>query len=606
MALDRRKFLSSTALAACAAPWSASGAAAAPGDALKAVFDTIYAEDLRNHPQRATALGLDKGVHAELKARLDDNSPAGKAAEKALVLDQLARLKALDGKALSGADRVNYDTVVYTKQSLARIQTFDFGGPGGVGPSPYTITQQSGAYQFVPDFLDTKHTIDNAADADAYLARLEAFAGQLDDDTGSMAHEVGLGVVPPDFLLDLTLEQLGKIRVPADQSGLVASIVRRAKAKGLSDSYGVKAAAIYTDKIAPALERQFAAVTKVRATAGHDSSLRGTKDGASYYAASLHYYTTTNFSPEEVHRLGLEQGKEISARLDAELKKQGLAKGSVGARMSALSADPRYLYPNTDAGKIQIIAFCNDRLAAVRPKLPQAFKRLPPYTFEVRRVPVSIEAGAPAAYSQPPAIDGSRPGIVYFSLRDSAEWPRFELATTVFHEGLPGHQLETGLALSDAGLPLLRKIISFSGYAEGWGLYAEQLADEMGMHEADPIGRIGYLKWMLFRAQRCVVDTGLFHYGWSREKAIQSFIDVCGDAPGSAAREVERYCALPGQACSYKIGHTVWSRGRERAAKALGARYDIKDFHEAGLGCGRVPLDILDSVIDAYVKSKAA
>jgi uncharacterized protein (DUF885 family) len=160
--------------------------------------------------------------------------------------------------------------------------------------------------------------------------------------------------------------------------------------------------------------------------------------------------------------------------------------------------------------------------------------------------------------------------------------------------------------LSNASLPLLRKIISFSGYGEGWGLYAEQLADEMGMHDDNPIGRIGYLKWMLFRAQRCVVDTGLFHLGWSREKAIASFVTVCGNAPGSAAREVERYCALPGQACSYKIGHTVWARGRDRAQKALGAKYDIKDFHEAGLACGRVPLDVLDSVIDGYIKTRSA
>ena len=605
MALDRREFLSSTALAASAALWTTTNALAAPGDALKALFDAIYAEDIRNNPEQATRLGLDRGANADLKSRLNDNSPAGIAATKARTAEQLARLKAFDPLSLSGTDRMNYDTVLYTKQSQARLQGFDFGGPGGVGPSPYVISQQSGAYQAVPDFLDTKHTIESGVDADAYLARLEAFAGMLDNDTDRMRHDSGLGVVPPDFLLDLTLEQLGKIRLPADQSGLVTSITRRAHAKGLSDTYGLKATAIYKDKIAPALERQFAAVARLRATASHDSSLKGTKDGAAYYAASLHSYTTTNLTPKEVHQLGLEQGKEIGARLDAELKKQGLTKGTVGSRMSVLSADPRYLYPNTDEGKAQIIAFCNDRLAAVRPKLLSAFKRLPPYAFEVRREPVATEAGAAAAHSQPPAIDGSRPGIVYFSLRDSAEWPRFELATAVFHEGLPGHQLEAGLGLSDPNLPLLRKTISFSGYGEGWGLYAEQLADEMGMHEAEPIGRIGYLKWMLFRAQRCVVDTGLFHLGWSREKAIQSFVTVCGDGPGSAAREVERYCALPGQACSYKLGHTVWARGRERAVKALGVRYDIRDFHEAGLSCGRVPLDILDGVIDAYIKSKA-
>jgi uncharacterized protein (DUF885 family) len=602
MTLNRRAFLSSTALAGPAL--FATGARAAPADALKSLFDALYLEDLRSHPRQATLLGMDKGANAGLKVRLDDNSPAGIAAQKAQTTDQLARLKAIDASGLSGADRINYDTVVYTKQSQARLQAFDFGGPGGVGPSPYVISQQSGAYVTVPDFLDTKHTIETATDADAYLARLEAFAGQLDNDTERMKHDTAQGVVPPDFLLDLTLGQLGKIRVPAAQSVMVTSLSGRAKSKGLSGDYGAKAAALFTGKVAPALDRQFAAVTRLRATAGHDSSLKGTKDGAAYYAASLQSYTTTNLTPQQVHQLGLDQGKEIGGRLDAELKKQGLTKGTIGARLSALAADPRHLYPNTDAGKAEIIAFCNARLADVRPKLPSAFKRLPPYAFEVRREPVATEAGAAAAHSQAPAIDGSRPGIVYFSLRDTAEWPRFELASTVFHEGLPGHQLEGGLALSDPNMPLLRKTISFSGYAEGWGLYAEQLADELGMHEAEPLGRIGYLKWMLFRAQRCVVDTGLFHYGWSREKAIQSFVDVCGDPPSSAAREVERYCALPGQACSYKLGHTVWARGRDRAVKALGARYDIKDFHEAGLSCGRVPLDILDSVIDRYIKAK--
>jgi uncharacterized protein (DUF885 family) len=162
------------------------------------------------------------------------------------------------------------------------------------------------------------------------------------------------------------------------------------------------------------------------------------------------------------------------------------------------------------------------------------------------------------------------------------------------------------LALSDTSLPMIRKITGFSGYGEGWGLYAEQLADELGMYEDDPLSRIGYLHFMLFRAGRCVVDTGIFDQGWSRERAIQYFLDLEGDSPGFAARDVERYSAVPGQACSYKIGHTVWVRARERAKAALGARYDIKDFREAGIGCGRVPLDILDKVIDGYVRAKSA
>jgi uncharacterized protein (DUF885 family) len=302
----------------------------------------------------------------------------------------------------------------------------------------------------------------------------------------------------------------------------------------------------------------------------------------------------------------LEQVRAISARLDRELKAQGLTKGTVGERMAALNADPKYQYPNTDAGKVDAIAYCNNRLDAIRPKLPAVFSRIPTSAFEVRRVPLATEAGAASAFTQLPPVDGSRPALIYFNLRDSAEWPKFSLATTVFHEGLPGHQLQLGLAVSNTGLPLIRRAAGFSGYSEGWGLYSEQLADEIGIYEDDPLGRIGYLKWQLFRAARLAVDTGIFSKRWSREKAIAYFVALEGDAPGFAAREVERYCVTPGQACSYKLGHTVWVRARDRAKAALGARYDIKEFHEAGLGCGAVPLDILDTVIDRYIRAKAA
>jgi uncharacterized protein (DUF885 family) len=341
----------------------------------------------------------------------------------------------------------------------------------------------------------------------------------------------------------------------------------------------------------------------MRASAVHDAGVWRFKQGEEFYAVALHATTTTQKSPDEVHQFGLDQAKEISARLDDLLRAQGYTQGSVGARIAALSKDPKYLFPDTDAGKADAIAYCNARLAAIRPRLPSVFKRVPPYAFEVRRVPPATEPGAASAFSQGPALDGSRPGIVYFNLHDTAEWPKFALSTTVFHEGLPGHQLEGGLALSNKNLPLIRKSIGFSGYAEGWALYAEQLADEIGMYDDDPLGRIGYLKFQLFRAGRCVVDTGIHHMKWSREQAIAYFVDLDGDPEGFATREVERYCATPGQACSYKLGHSVFVNGRARAKAALGARYDIKDFHEAVLDCGRVPLDILDRVIDGYARS---
>jgi uncharacterized protein (DUF885 family) len=602
MALDRRAFLSSTALAGSASLLAGRAARAAPADALNTLFDALFQETLRESPEYASNLGLDKGANADLASRLSDLSAAGIARGKARNADQLRRLLAFDPSGLGDADRVNYDTVVYTKRSRARLNEFEF----GTGSSPYVISQITGAYQDVPDFLDTKHRIENTVDADAYLSRLEAFAGQLDDETAKLGRDVALGVVPPDFVIGLTLTQLNKARAPVDQTVLVTSIARRAKDKGLPGSYAASAAKIYTDKIVPALDRQIAAVTGLRPRAGHDASLSGIKEGAAFYAASLHNYTTTNLSPQEVHRLGLEQAKTISTRLDGELKKLGLTKGTVGERMAALNADPKYQYPNTDAGKVEAIAYCNNRLDAVRPKLPTIFKRIPNFAFEVRRVPAATEAGAASAFTQLPPLDGSRPALIYFNLRDSAEWPKFALATTAFHEGVPGHQLQLGLAISNTGLPLIRRTQFFSGYTEGWGLYGEQLADEIGMYDDDPLGRIGYLKFQLFRAGRLVVDTGIFSQRWSRERAIAYFIALGGDAPGFATREVERYCVWPGQACSYKLGHTVWVRARERAKAALGAKYDIKDFHDAGLSCGSVPLDILDVVIDRYIKAKAA
>jgi uncharacterized protein (DUF885 family) len=310
-------------------------------------------------------------------------------------------------------------------------------------------------------------------------------------------------------------------------------------------------------------------------------------------------------TPDEVHQLGLDQGREITARLDGLLKERGLSQGTVGERIKHLYSIPDQVFPNTDAGKADAIAYCNSRLAQIRTLIPNVFSRLPPYQFEVRRVPPQTEAGAASAFSQGPALDGSRPGLVYINLHDTAEWPKFSLPTVIFHEGLPGHQLEGGLALSNPHLSLLRKTISFPAYGEGWALYAEQLSDEIGAYADDPLGRIGYLKMQLFRANRCVVDTGIHHLRWSREKAIAYFVDSEGEAPGFAAREVERYTTSPGQACSYKVGHTAIVGLRTKAKAALGAKFEIKDFHDAVLANGRVPLEVLQRVGDEWIASRA-
>ena len=602
---DRRQLLASAS--AAAAVLALPRGARADDSPLTPLFDQFFQERLRLHPESATQLGLDKGANADLKSKLSDDSDAGRAADRQQTDSQLARLRAVPRAILSPPDQASYDTVVYSLEGQAALQRFDMGAGGTAGPSPYVVSQLTGAYQFVPDFLDTKHAVETAADADAYLARLAAFAVQLDDETARLRHDAGAGVAPPDFILDLTLEQLGKTRTPtADGALMVTSLARRAAAKGLGDRYAADAAKLYDERIGPALDRQIAETRRLRAQAVHEAGISRLPNGPAYYQAALRNTTTTRYTPEEVHQIGLDQAREISARVDTLLKAQGLTQGTVGERLKALYADPAQLYANTDAGKAEAIAYCNTRLAQMRPLLPNAFHRLPPYQFEVRRVPPQTEAGAPSAFSQGPALDGSRPGLVYINLHDSAEWPKFSLATVIYHEGLPGHQLEGGLALSNPHLSLLRKSLGFSAYAEGWALYAEQLADELGAYDADPLSRIGYLKFQLFRANRCVVDTGIHAMRWSREQAIAHFVEQEGEAPGFAAREVERYCTSPGQACSYKLGHTVIVGLRAKAKAALGAKFDIKDFHDTVLANGRVPLEVLERATNDWLAGRAS
>ena len=516
-----------------------------------------------------------------------------------------ARLRALAGvrrEALPAASRLHLDTVRYQEESTRGVLAFDWVSQDGFAPSPYVVSPITGAYQRVPTFLDTKHKVETAADADAYLGRLDAFAAALDANTQRMRAATAQGVVAPDFILDVTLGNLAALQGPPERSQLVTSLDRRARVRGLGERWGDRASRTVSQRVAPALARQIAAVRAARAQATHDAGCWRFKGGPEFYAANLRYTTTTAMTPDEVHKLGLDEAREIGGRMDALLKAQGLTKGSLGERMRALYKDPRQFYPNTDAGKAQLVADLQRKLDQVRARLPRAFATLPHNAIEARRVPPSIENGAPGAYSEGPSLDGTRPGYIYFNLADTAEWPRWNLWTTLYHEGLPGHQLQGGVALENRGIPLLVRNLYFSGYGEGWALYAEQLADELGMYDDDPLGRLGYLKGQIFRAGRCVIDTGMHHLRWSREQAIAYIGELTGDAEGFTTREVHRYCAIPAQACSYKIGHTVWNRLRDRSRAALKSRFDLKGFHDAGLKPGAMPLDVLDSALADWTR----
>lgn len=610
--MDRRSFMVSAGAVALSASLpgysvmaqSASSAAGGEDARLKAMLDRFFYDRLEDSPERATGLGLDKGERAHLRSRLSDYSAAGEAKELARSKAELAELRSVDRDKLSYGSTIDYDVVEYgLVRGIEANERFSYGSAGGRF-APYVISQLTGPYRGVPDFLDTQHQIENKADADAYLSRLEQFPTALDQSLERQKTDAAKGVFAPDYILDTTLKQLRTLRdQPAAETILVSSIARRAKEAGLGDDYAAKAETIVASAVFPALDRQIATVTDLRTRATHDAGVWRLPDGEAYYDGAIKASTTTNMTPEEVHQLGLEQVADLEAQLDPILRAHGMTQGTAGARLAALNKDPEQLYPNTDEGRAALLAQLNRQIVAMNAKLPEAFATLPKADVEVRRVPPLIQAGAPGGYYDSAPLDGSRPAIYYINLRDTFDRPKFGLATLTHHEATPGHHLQVSLAQESTEIPLIRRLGGYSAYSEGWALYSEQLADEMGMFEGDPLGRAGMLQSYLFRATRLVVDTGLHSKRWSREKATDYFIATTGIARGRSQGEIDRYTVWPGQATSYKVGHIVWDRLRTDAKTKLGDRFDIKDFHQVLLQ-GSVPLTVLEKLVNDRVAAR--
>lgn len=594
--MDRRTFLATGATVALLPLTEASAlaaAAAGSNDAkLNQALEEIFQERVRNSPELASSLGLDKGPNAALKAKFDTD-PAPVARQKDLARNRraIARLNAIGPSTLSDAARLNREVVLYSLETQTVAPTrwsIDS------AQRPYPIFQQGGSYFSTPDFLSSTHTIESAADADAYLSRLQQFATMLDNDTAEQRAQAARGYLAPGWSIDLTLGQMRKLRdVAPEKSTMVESIAKRTAAKNIAGDWASRATDILAKSVYPALDRQIAAMEKLRPTSRSGDGAWRLPNGEAIYAEALRQATTTNFSPAEVHQMGLTQVAEISAEIDKILKTQGYTQGSVGERLAALNNDPKQLYADSDSGREQLITDLNGDVKAMYARLPQAFDTLPSAPLEIRRVPVEIQDGASNGYYRRAALDGSRPAIFFINLKDVADWPRFTLPTLSFHEGVPGHHLQISVMQESKDIPTLRKLGFFSGYSEGWALYAEQLADELGMYSDDPLGRAGFLQSFLFRAARLVVDTGIHTKRWSREQATDYMVQTTGYARARSQREVERYCTQIGQACSYKVGHTAWTRARAESQKTLGEGFDIKQFHEV-LRDGAMPLSILE------------
>ena len=603
--LDRRKMLLSgaavtvVALADVPIAWAADSGAAA----LNALFDQFMAENLDLSPLTATQLGVDTDARAHERGEVDDNSLAGIAKNKVENADQLRRLKAFDRNSVSGMNQLNYEVVMFNLQTQDDDnKRYDF-STGGAG-SPYVISQLTGSYSQTPDFLDSVQPVETMEDVDAYMSRLALSAKAIDNDSDVARHDIALGVIPPDFVLDNTLKQMATLRAPTPgESVMATSVARRAKEKNIPGDYGAQAAKIVADAVYPALDRQIALVKTMRAQATHDAGVWKLPKGDQYYADSVLYWTTSTMSPADIHKTGLKVVADYQARADADMNKLGLTVGTVGERLRKMYDDPKFRYPNTDEGKEKLLADLNTKIQVVRAKLPQYFGVLPKANLIIKRVPKATEAGAPGGYYNSPSIDGKRPGMYYINLRDTAEVPSWSLPTLTYHEGIPGHHLQ-GSIQNETDLPLIRKVSFFSAYIEGWALYSEQLADEIGMYADDPWGRIGYMHDAMLRGVRLVVDSGMHAMKWSREQAVKYYVDTLGDPDSAAITEIERYCVWPGQACAYMLGKLDILRQRDKAKAALGTKFDIRQFHDAILLCGAVPLAVLDEVVDRYIAAK--
>jgi len=510
-----------------------------------------------------------------------------------------------DRARLARQDQITYDILIDQYQSGLALRRFDW-LPADL--STYPISPMSGAQVALPNFMETQHVVSNDKTARNYVARLEAMGGKLDEITAEMQRQARAGVVLPPALLERSLVVLHDTVAPApEENALVSTFAARmSRVKSLDaarrKSLEQQAVAAVRTGVYPAYERMRAALVALEPVAASQSAGVGRlPDGAAYYATMLRQQTTTDYTPEQIHALGLSEVARITAEMDTVLRAQGLTAGSVGERMAALGKDPRFLFSNDDDGRRQALARFQQILDEVNARMPGYFRTQPAKRLTVERVPEGLEKGSSGAYYQPASVDGSRPAAFFANLRDLNELPKWVMKTLAYHEGIPGHHFQISIALELKGLPLIRQQPIYTAYAEGWALYAEQLAAEIGMYQDDPWGDLGRLQLELLRAARLVVDTGLHAKRWSREQAIDYMVSTTGSPASDMTSEVERYMADPGQACAYKVGELKILALREKARAALGAKFDLKDFHAVVLENGAVPLTLLEQLVDEWI-----
>lgn len=587
-------------LPACAATTTAPAAGlGAPIASLDpdAALDQIAYRMLAHEPGRATGLGVDTGEYAAWRSTFGTPGEQGRNEYASTLKELVTEARAYSKNGLTSDQQIGFEVVetAFSKALEGMAMPYGDVAVGSWRNAPYVVIQNVGGYIDLPRFFGSTQPLKSSEDVGPYMDRLAEVPAILDGELDRIRAARAMGVVPPAFLLDKAIAQMEASIANASESyaGPLA-----AAAFNAGDWAAPQAGRITANGIVPALERQIAELKAQRAVAKDSAGVWAQPMGEEYYSWAVSASTTTSMTPDEIHRQGLAELEEIHAKMDPILREIGYTQGSVGDRMQALSDDPRYKFAEGDPGREEIFAFINDRVAWIRSQMPRAFNQLVDPPLEVRRIPLAEEPGAPGAYGGAGSKDGSIPGRFWINLRTTDLHRKYDLADLTFHESIPGHVWEGEFSNR---LPLIRSILAFNAFSEGWALYAEQLADELGAYDEFKVGRLGYLQSLAFRACRLVVDTGLHTKRWTREQGRQFFIERNGSKAEEVASEVDRYCSWPGQACGYKIGHSEIVRQRARAQAELGARYDFKAFNTAVVLGGNAPLSVVGNTVSRYI-----
>ena len=514
-----------------------------------------------------------------------------------------ARMNRFDPAELSGQEKLSWEIAVWFLDDMIRQAEFPYGG--------YRVNQISGVTVNLPQFLTDTHVVVSEKSAERYLSRLREFGRVLDESRVRVEDDRTHGVVPPDFIIAKAIGGMRSfIEEGAAKNPLVSTLAPKLdKIEGLDaarkEAIVAEATDIVGETVIPAYQRMIGLFEDMAKTATHDAGIWRIPDGERIYAAALKSNTTTDMTAEELHALGLAEVARIDSEMDAILRSLGRNEGSVADRLRALSQDPEQLFANTDEGRQQMLDYLGKLNTEVMARAKDFFITLPPQPLEIVRVPEYSQDSSAGGYYNAPALDGSRPGRFYINQKNTADNPRWQLPTLLYHEAAPGHHFQLSASQLIENVPMLRKLSPFNAYAEGWALYAERVAaEDMLLYANDPWGNLGRLNDERFRAVRLVVDTGMHARRWSREEAITYMLANTSNSEDDVVREIERYVVWPGQACAYKTGQLAIIRLRQKAEKALGERFDLPAFHEVVLMNGAMPLGILDKVVDEWIATQ--